>query len=187
MVFRTDRHEVSSPAAQHSSQNGRNGLLQSTARRDLIESAGALFQMLGLPRSVGQIYGLLYLSKGPLSLDDIAASLSISKGSASIGTRQLAAWGAIRQVWVLGERRDHFEAVGDLAQLLRGSYGEFIKPRLESSHKRLQSIFASLEVDVEKGILSRTEHKFCTERLRSLERLRKRVEKIVPLAERLVR
>jgi len=160
--------------------------LQSAARRDLIEAAGALFQTLALPRSIGQIYGLLYLSKGPLSLDDIAFSLSISKGSASTGTRQLAGWGAIRQVWVPGERRDHFEAVGDLAQLVRGSYGEFIKPRLASSQKRLQSIFASLEVDVEKGVLSRKEHKFCTERLKSLVRLQKRVAKIMPLAQRLV-
>ena len=170
------------------SQNGvlRDEALQSTARRDLVEAAGALFQILGLPRSTGQIYGLLYLSEGPLSLDDMSSSLSISKGSASIGTRQLASWGAIRQVWVRGDRRDYFEAVGDLAKLLRGSYGEFIKPRLASSQRRLAKILASLEEDVACGTLTKDDYRFCSERLKSLTRLQKRVQRIGPLAERLL-
>jgi DNA-binding transcriptional regulator GbsR (MarR family) len=142
--------------------------------------------MLGLPRSTGQIYGLLYLSGGPLSLDDVAGALSISKGSASTGTRQLASWGAIRQVWVPGDRRDHFEASSDLGQLLRGSYGEFIKPRLVSSEKRLAAIWQSLEKDVARGTLSADDYKFCAERLKSLARLQKRVQRIGPLAERLL-
>jgi len=170
-------------------ENGAKGvgsLVQSTARRDFIQATGAFFQLLGLPRSTGQIYGLLYLSEGPLSLDDVVSALSISKGSASIGTRQLAGWGAIRQVWVRGDRRDHFEAVGDLAQLLRGSYGEFIKPRLKSSQRRLASITAALEGDVQKGAVSEQDYKFCTERLKSLLRFQKRVQRIGPLAERLL-
>ena len=160
--------------------------LESTARRDLIAASGSLFQILGLPRSTGQIYGLLYLSEGPLSLDDMARMLSISKASASIGTRQLVAWGAIRQIWVPGDRRDHFEAVGDLGQLLRASYGEFIKPRLESSERRLTGIFAALEGDVEKGALTKEDYQFCAERLKTLLRFQKKVQSIGPLAEKLL-
>src|ERR1043166_2383342 len=80
-------------------------------KMDMVEAIGRLFQGFGLPRSTGQIYGLLYLSKKPLSLDDLVELLSISKGSASTGTRHLASWGAIRQVWVPGDRRDFFEAL----------------------------------------------------------------------------
>jgi DNA-binding transcriptional regulator GbsR (MarR family) len=141
--------------------------------------------MLGLPRSTGQIYGLLYLSPKPLSLDDLAATLSISKGSASIGTRHLAGWGAIRQVWVQGDRRDHFEALGDLARLLQASYSEFVKPRLASSERRLASIFSELEKDSENGLLGNEDYKFCFERLRTLLRFQKKVQSIGPLAEKL--
>ena len=81
----------------------------SKTRLDMIEAGGRVCQLLGVPRSTGQIYGLLYLSPKPLSLDDIAEALRISKASASTGTRQLLAWRAIHQVWVHGERRDHFE------------------------------------------------------------------------------
>lgn len=152
----------------------------------MIEASGALFQLLGLPRSTGQIYGLLYLSARPLSLDDLVGLLSISKGSASIGSRQLESWGAIRQVWVQGDRRDYFEAVGDLAEILRASYQEFVKPRLNSSEKRLASILEGLEKDLEQGSISREEYKFCSERLRSLLRFQKKVQSIGPVAEKLL-
>jgi DNA-binding transcriptional regulator GbsR (MarR family) len=159
--------------------------LQSNARRELVEASGSLFQLLGLPRSTGQIYGLLYLSPRPLSLDDLVSALSISKGSASIGTRHLASWGAIRQVWVQGDRRDHFESLGDLTRLVQASYSEFVKPRLSSSERRLASIFGELEKDAENGLLSREDYKFCFERLRTLLRFQKKVQSIGPLAEKL--
>ncbi len=151
----------------------------------MVEAAGRLFQILGLPRSAGQIYGLLYLSDKSLSLDDMVNLLSISKGSASMGTRHLAQWGAIRQVWVPGDRRDHYEATGDLGQLLKASYAEFVKPRLSSSERRLAGLFEDLEGDVERGTLSREEYKFCTERLRVLLRFQEKVQSIGPLAEKL--
>jgi DNA-binding transcriptional regulator GbsR (MarR family) len=160
--------------------------LESKARKDLVEAAGGFFQLLGLPRSTGQIYGLLYLSDKPLSLDDMANLLSISKGSASIGTRHLAGWGVIRQVWVPGERRDFFEATGDLAQVVRASYAEFVKPRLNSSERRVAGLFEELERDVERGTVSKEEYKFCAERLRVLLRFQEKVQSIGPLAEKLL-
>jgi DNA-binding transcriptional regulator GbsR (MarR family) len=160
--------------------------LDSGARREMIQASGTLFQVLGLPRSAGQIYGLLYLSAKPLSLADMCTLLSISKGSASMGTRHLSAWGVIRQVWVPGNRRDHYEASGDLAQLLKASYNEFVKPRLASAEKKLARLFAELEKDVERGTLSKEEYKICTERLRALLRFQEKVQSIGPLAEKLL-
>ena len=37
--------------------------------------------LLGLPRSVGEIYGLLYFSKDPMSMDEIVKRLGMSLGS----------------------------------------------------------------------------------------------------------
>jgi HTH-type transcriptional regulator, glycine betaine synthesis regulator len=151
----------------------------------MVQAVGSLFQLLGLPRSAGQIYGLLYLSTKPLSLDALAETLSISKGSASIGTRQLSAWGAVRQVWVPGDRRDHFEAIGDLGEILRASYSEFIKPRLSNSERRLALIIEDLERDSECGAISKEDYKFCADRLRTLLRFQKKVQSVGPIAEKL--
>ena len=46
-------------------------------------------QSVGLPKSVGQIYGLLFCRDEPLPMDVIMAQLSISKGSASQGLKAL--------------------------------------------------------------------------------------------------
>jgi hypothetical protein len=50
----------------------------------------------GVPKSVGQIYGLLYASPEPLSFSDIVERLEISKGSASQGLQFLRSLGAIK-------------------------------------------------------------------------------------------
>ena len=53
-------------------------------------------RVLGLPRSIGEIYGLLFISQSPMSLDDLVQRLDISKGSASQGLRMLKSLGAVR-------------------------------------------------------------------------------------------
>ncbi len=156
----------------------------SNSRREFVETAGRLCQMLGLPRSTGQIYGLLYLSPRPLSLDDIAERLSISKASASTGTRQLASWQAVKEVWIPGDRRDHFEALGDLRELLRAGYRNFFQPKFEKSQRKLDVLIAALEQDHRDGAISAEDFSFCRERLGNLGKLQDRVDQILPLAEK---
>ncbi len=51
-------------------------------------------RVLGLPKSVGEIYGLLYISPQPLSLDALVGRLRMSKGSTSQGLKIFAQpWG----------------------------------------------------------------------------------------------
>ncbi len=54
-------------------------------------------QLFGVPKSVGQIYGLLYATPAPLTLADIVERLEISKGSASQGLQLLRSLGAIHE------------------------------------------------------------------------------------------
>ena len=63
-------------------------LLQSKAWQEIVEVGARICQHLGLPKSSGQIYGLLFLSVEPLSLSDMSYMLGVSKGSVSMGTRQ---------------------------------------------------------------------------------------------------
>ena len=156
------------------------------SRREFVETTGRLCQMLGLPRSTGQIYGLLYLSPKPLSLDDIAELLSISKASASTGTRQLAAWQAVKEVWVPGDRRDHYEALGDLRELLRAGYRNFFQPKFEKSQRKLDVLLAALELDRKQSVITREDFAFCKERLEALSKLQDRIDKILPLAEKFI-
>ena len=177
--MRSDRHEVSADPASRSMAES-----LPTCRREFVETAGRVCQRLGLPRSTGQIYGLLYLSARPLSLDDISELLSLSKASASTGTRQLSAWQAVKQVWVPGDRRDHFEAVGDLRELLRTAYEKFFRPKLERSVTKMDQLLADLEADRKSGALSKEDHAFCKVRLGHMASMQDRVQKLLPLAEK---
>lgn len=174
---RIDGHEVS--AAKASEPLCR-------ARSDLVDIAGRLAHRLGLPRSTGQIYGLLFLSPRPLPLDELASLLRISKASASTGARQLLGWQAVRQVWVPGERRDHYEATADLAELMRSLYDRFFKPKIVKAESDLDGVLASLELDRREGRLTADEHTFCRERLGKLARLQKRSRQLLPVARRLL-
>ena len=56
---------------------------------------------------------LLYVSNGPVSLDDIAAELGQSKSNISINIRGLAEWHLVRLTRIGGSRKDHYEAGTD--------------------------------------------------------------------------
>lgn len=156
----------------------------SKTRLDMIEVAGRVCQLLGVSRTVGEIYGLLYLSAKPLTLDEIAELLGIGKSTASSGSRQLLQWRAIRLAWVHGERRDLYEADADLANLIRAGYSDFIKPRLASSQRRLESMSSSLEKEFSDGVMSRDEYELCSERLKGLADIQQKIQALIPLADK---
>ena len=96
-----------------------------------------LAQVVGLPKSIGQIYGLLYISTAALSLDDIAGRLDISKGSASQGLKFLRSTGAVRSCADHESRCDHYEAETGLRALATGFLKEQIEPHIKSGEGRL--------------------------------------------------
>ncbi len=108
-------------------------------------------KVLGLPRSLGEIYGLLFISPEPLSLDDLVERLGISKGSASQGLRALKGLGAVREIDMENSRRSHFQADIELKRLVGGFIREQVRPHLESGQSkigRLQEV-AGEEADPE--------------------------------------
>ena len=72
-----------------------------------------------LSQQQARIFGLLYLSGGPLSLDEIAAELSQSKSNVSLNIRVLVEWHLVRLRPVPGSRRDHYEAATDFFRALQ--------------------------------------------------------------------
>lgn len=94
-------------------------------------------QVLGAPKSFGEIYGLLYCSEEPLSLDEISDGLQISRGSASQGLRFLKSVGAVRLVYVPGRRRDHYSAETEMRKLASAFLKEQVEAQIEGGEARL--------------------------------------------------
>lgn len=106
-----------------------------TALSELEAEAVALFvrlvQVLGLPKSIGQIYGLIYISPQPVSMEDITSRLGISLGSASQGLRQLRALKAIRVTFIPGQRKDHYLPETEFRKLISNFIEDQVRPHIE--------------------------------------------------------
>jgi DNA-binding transcriptional regulator GbsR (MarR family) len=132
-------------------------------------------KLLGMPKSVGEIYGLLFIAPDPLPLDALVARLNISKGSASQGLKVLRAVGAVKQVYVGGDRRDHYAAETELKKLAAGFVREEIKPRLDSGAERLDRLKAlAAQEGSERG-------EFFRNRVSKLEYWHARSQEVLPL------
>jgi DNA-binding transcriptional regulator GbsR (MarR family) len=134
------------------SSNGSKGALEEASRPALnpfqlqaVSFFVHAFAVLSLPRSIGEIYGLLFSTEEPLSLDDIIARLRISKGSASEGLRWLRSLGAVNPVYLPGVRKEHFTAETSLRKLATGYLRDRIHPHLENGPERLRLLEESIQ------------------------------------------
>jgi DNA-binding transcriptional regulator GbsR (MarR family) len=116
------------------------------AQNKFIASIAKLCDSFGLNKFVAQLYAVLYLSDKPLSLDDMADRLGVSKGNVSINIRELEKWGAVKNVWIKGSRKDYYEANLDVKGVLTGKLRSGMQRRLgeistmiEESRKIIQS------------------------------------------------
>jgi len=97
-------------------------------------------QSVGLPKSLGQIYGLLFCRDQPLAMDEVMKLLSISKGSASQGLRSLRQLGAVSSVYAPGDRKERFVAEIRLRKLVSGFLKEQAEPHMEKGVSRLEHL-----------------------------------------------
>jgi len=115
-------------------------VLLSPAEREVIEFFVHLGRQLSLPRSVGEIYGLLFATGEEHSLDDLVRRLGISKGSASQGLRVLRGAGAVRGTFRPGDRKDYYEAELELTALVRRFLRDHFSAKMEETDRRLDHL-----------------------------------------------
>ncbi len=137
-------------------------------------------RVLGLPRSLGEIYGLLFIAPEPLSLDDLVSRLGISKGSASQGLRTLKELGAVREASVVGARRVFYQADVELKQLVGGFIREQVRPHLESGQMKVGRLLEAVG-DQDDPVLQ----EFYDERVAKLEGWMRRSRMVLPVLQKL--
>ncbi|MFK7851607.1 MAG: GbsR/MarR family transcriptional regulator [Akkermansiaceae bacterium] len=138
-------------------------------------------RVLGLPRSLGEIYGLLFISPNPLSLDDLVTKLGISKGSASQGLRTLKTLGAVREAEGNGDRRTYYEPAVELKRLAGGFIREQVRPHLESGKTKLHALNESAS-----NATDPAEREFLNDRIDKLESWMKRAGQVLPVLQKLL-
>ena len=86
-------------------------------KNEVIDVIGGSGERFGLPRTAAQLKGLLWLTRRPLSLDEMADILEVSKASVSTNIRLLERWKVARRVYNRGDRKNYYEIRGDIWEI----------------------------------------------------------------------
>ena len=143
-------------------------------------SFAELADLFGNPPSLGAIYGLLFASERPLSMEEIVQKLEISKGSTSQGLRQLEELNAIIKTKEEGERSHTFTARLELRPLLEGFLNKRLAPRLEANTRRIKNLQKLIPQ------LSSEARPAARHRLQRLSKWHRRASTLLPLARTLL-
>jgi len=84
-----------------------------------ISSWGEMASKWCINRTVAEVHALFFLAKDPLSAEDVAQVLSLSRSNVSAALRELESRRLISSVHFRGERKQYFEAIKDPLEVFR--------------------------------------------------------------------
>lgn len=156
------------------------------AQDRFLGSIGKLAEGVGVNPFIAQLYAVLYLSDKPLSLDELVERLKASKGNISVNIRELEKWGAVKNIWVKGSRKDYYEADPDIKKLVINKLKSGVRKRIGQVTDMLEEvkgIIGSIENDMTDE--DRKAVKAYHEKLKKIEDLKALAFKALSLAEKL--
>ena len=121
------------------------------ARDHTIRGLSHISHFWGFSKGMGAIFGVMYLSPNPVSLDELVEQANITKGAVSTNVRQLERLGLVHKKVVLGERKDYYEAETDFWKVVKGILREREKNEFD---RAIRTVSESLEMIESAGDLS---------------------------------
>lgn len=131
-------------------------------------------RLLGWPKSVGEIYGLLFVSTRPLAMDDIMSRLDMSLGAASQGLKFLREFGAVRVAYQPGQRKDHYVASGELSRFATSFIEDELLPRMTTAQERIKRMEQMMQA------MPASDRKLPAERVERLNYWLRKGQQVVP-------
>jgi HTH-type transcriptional regulator, glycine betaine synthesis regulator len=129
------------------------------------DAIGALMEAWGFKRNMGRMWAVLYLEDHPLTAAELGERLGLSTGAVSMLLAELGQWDIVKKTWVVGERREHFEAETSIWKMVSRVFRE----RELRWVRTAQEAFARASRELETGHDAR--QKLIAERVASLSQL----------------
>lgn len=145
--------------------------------RECVALFSDYLHVLGIPKSIGAIYGALFASPEPLCFTQIVEKLGISKGSVSQGLAFLRQSGAVKEVQISNDRREFFEPELSLRRLASGLIKEKIEPLARDGRSSLFGLKRIL------ATASPGQGKFQITRIRQLETWHRQLRLVIPAVQ----
>ena len=134
-------------------------------KKDFTEGLSQISRFWGFPKGMGAIFGVLYLSPIPLSLDEIVEETGLTKGAISTEIRALARMGLVHRSTRLGDRKDYYEAEADFYAAVRSILKERQNSEFDRAVRSVKDTLAALEENRTKD----EDWKFVYERVQALQ------------------
>jgi DNA-binding transcriptional regulator GbsR (MarR family) len=158
----------------------------SPSQQEFILHWGEMSSRWGINRSMAQIHALLYTSEQPLNAEQIIERLNLARSNVSTSLRELQAWGIVRVVHQLGDRRDYFQAVGDVWEM-------FLTIMDQRKRREIDPTMDMLSGCIAQHAASHGEDAFAIRRMRALLKLLQmldtwytRMRRLSPSSQRMV-
>ena len=113
------------------------------AEQNFIQGMSRISHFWGFPKAMGAIYGAIYLSQEPVSLDELVERVGVTKGSVSTNVRTLERLGMVHKKMQLGDRKDYYIAETDFWKIIRGVLREREQHEFDQA---LRTVSESLEM-----------------------------------------
>lgn len=150
------------------------------ARQNFIQGMSRISNFWGFPRAMGAIFGAIYLSPQPLSLDEIVEQVGVTKGSVSTNVRTLERLGMVHKQIRVGDRKDYYEAEADFWKIVKGVLREREKSEFDLA---LNTVNDSLQLvkNVETGTADADLAHFYQQRMENMQRFFNSLDNIVAM------
>jgi DNA-binding transcriptional regulator GbsR (MarR family) len=134
-------------------------------KEDFTQGLSQISGFWGFPKGMGAIFGVLYLSPAPLSLDEIVQQTGLTKGAVSTEIRALARMGLVHRSSRLGDRKDYYEAETDFYASIRSILKERQNSEFDRAIRSVRETLATMEANW----VENDEWNFVYERVRALQ------------------
>ena len=122
----------------------------SPAEQKFILHWGEMGTKWGINRTVAQIHALLYISPKPLNAEEISETLDVARSNVSNSLKELQGWRIVKLVHVMGDKRDHFEALPDVWETFRIVLDERKKREIDPTLEILRECVTQADADTNK-------------------------------------
>jgi len=148
------------------------------AQAHFIQGMSRISGFWGFPKAMGAIYGAIYLSPNPLSLDEIVEQVGVTKGAVSTHVRQLERLSMVHKHLQLGDRKDYYTAETDFWKMIRS----ILQQREQNEFdKALSTVTESIEM-LEREDTSPDQARFYLDRMKSMQSFFKTLDNLVSAA-----
>lgn len=126
-----------------------------------IQGIAKNMSLYGITTSIGRLYGVLYFSEVPMTLDDMTEALKMSKTSMSTGIRTLSEMRMVESTFRKGVRKDLYEAEEDWYKSFTTLFGKRWR-----SHTEKNTEEAERAIQVLKDLLGTVEDEQLEEKIK---------------------